>query len=93
MRGRLAWLAGGAGLAAAVLARRFRRQRSARVEHERAEELRHKLAESRTLLAERDEFEAAETPVDRAEAVDERRRRVHDAGRATADEMRDVGRE
>ena len=57
----------------------------------RAEELRRKLAESRPLVAEREEFEAAETPVDRAETapeVDERRRRVHDEGRRTAERMR-----
>jgi hypothetical protein len=57
----------------------------------RAEELRRKIAEARTIVEERDEFEAAETPVDRAEAapeVDERRRRVHEEGRRTAERMR-----
>jgi len=57
----------------------------------RAEELRRKLVESREIVAEREEFEAAETPVDRAETapeVDERRKRVHDAGRRTAERMR-----
>ena len=57
----------------------------------RAEELRRKLAESRTMVEEREEFEAAETPVDRAEPapeVDDRRRRVHDEGRRTAERMR-----
>ena len=57
----------------------------------RAEELRRKLAESRPLVQEREEFEAAETPVDRAETapeVDERRKRVHEAGRRTAERMR-----
>jgi hypothetical protein len=57
----------------------------------RADELRRKLAEARTIVEERDEFEAAETPVDRAEAapeVDERRRRVHEEGRRTAQRMR-----
>ena len=33
----------------------------------RADELRRKLAEARTIVEEREEFEAAETPVDRAE--------------------------
>jgi hypothetical protein len=57
----------------------------------RAEELRRKLAEARTMVEEREEFESAETPVDRAEPapeVDERRRRVHDEGRRTAERMR-----
>ena len=57
----------------------------------RAEELRRRLAEARTMVEEREEFEAAETPVDRAEPapeVDERRRRVHDEGRRAAERMR-----
>jgi hypothetical protein len=57
----------------------------------RAEELRRKLAESRTIVEEREEFEGAETPVDRAETapeVDERRSRVHEEGRRTAERMR-----
>jgi hypothetical protein len=57
----------------------------------RAEELRRRLAEARTMVEEREEFEAAETPVDRAEPapeVDERRRRVHEEGRETAERMR-----
>ena len=60
-------------------------------EDPRAEELRRRLAEARTIVEEREEFEAAETPVDRAEPapeVDERRRRVHDEGRRTAERMR-----
>jgi hypothetical protein len=57
----------------------------------RAEELRQKLAESRLLVEERDEFEGAETTVDRAEPVqdpDERRRRVHEEARAQVERMR-----
>ena len=57
----------------------------------RAEELRRRLDESRTLVEERDEFEAGEIPVDEAETtsgVDERRREVHEAGRGSIDEMR-----
>jgi hypothetical protein len=60
----------------------------------RAEELRRKLAESRSMVEEREEFEAAETPVDRAEPateVDERRRAVHEQARGTARKMRDIG--
>jgi hypothetical protein len=60
-------------------------------EDPRAEELRRRLVEARTMVEEREEFESAETPVDRAEPapeVDERRRRVHDEGRRTAERMR-----
>ena len=57
----------------------------------RAADLRRKLEESRGILAEREEFESAETPVDRAEAagvdVEARRRLVHERGREAVDEM------
>jgi hypothetical protein len=58
-----------------------------------AEELRDKLAEARAVVDEREEFEAAETPVDEAEDVlagdpGDRRRAVHDRGRHVAEEMR-----
>jgi hypothetical protein len=88
------------GLYRAVTSRR-RRPLSARVPgppgpDPRAEELRQRLAESRAIVEEREEFEAAETPVDRAEPateVDERRRRVHERGRSAAHKMRDIGAE
>jgi hypothetical protein len=57
----------------------------------RADELRRKLAESRTIVEEREEFESAETPIDRAEPapeVEERRKRVHEEGRRAAERMR-----
>jgi hypothetical protein len=60
-------------------------------EDPRAAELRRKLAESRTMVEEREEFESAETPVDRAEPapeVDARRKRVHEEGRRAAERMR-----
>jgi hypothetical protein len=60
-------------------------------EDPRADELRRKLAESRTMVEEREEFESAETPVDRAETapeVDERRKHVHEEGRRAAERMR-----
>ena len=96
--GRLPWIAAGLGLAAAL----FRRRRAAAPTappqptgegvDPRAEELRRRLAEARTVVEERDEFEAAEVSVDEAEPapanVDERRREVHDAARAAAEEMR-----
>jgi hypothetical protein len=60
----------------------------------RAQELRRKLAESRAMLEERDEFEAAETPVDQAEPLadpEARRRAVHESGRAAEERMRERG--
>jgi hypothetical protein len=58
----------------------------------RAEELRRKLAESRPIVEERDEFDAAELTVDLAEPAPEdpesRRRTVHDAARETVQQMR-----
>jgi hypothetical protein len=93
----LAWLAGALGLAGLLL---FRRRRSAAPprgaaapapDSDPAAELRRKLEESRALLEEREEFESAETTVDRALAageLDERRRRVHAEARAAVDEMR-----
>jgi hypothetical protein len=85
---RLGLVAGGL---AAVGAAAYGALRSRRgfAEPDPAEELRRKLDESRALVAEREEFEGAETPVDRAEAgVDERRRTVHEQARAAIDEMR-----
>jgi hypothetical protein len=62
----------------------------------RADDLRRKLAESRTIVEERDEFEGAELTVDRAEPAPEdpasRRRAVHEAGRETVERMRDQSR-
>jgi hypothetical protein len=62
----------------------------------RAEELRRKLAESRAIVTERDEFEAAETPVNDVQSLPvedpaERRRAVHEVARATAEQMRERG--
>jgi hypothetical protein len=60
----------------------------------RAEELRRKLQESRALEEERAAFEEGETTLDRAdpeEPPEERRRGVHERGRAAADEMRSSG--
>jgi hypothetical protein len=62
----------------------------------RAEELRRKLEESRSIVQEREEFEVGETPVDQAEPtpVDpaQRRRDVHEEARATVERMREAGR-
>jgi hypothetical protein len=80
----LAWLAGAVGLA--VLLRR-RRKPPAQPEFDPAGELRRKLDESRAVVDEREEFEAGETPIDQAESLEDRRRRVHDAGRAALEDM------
>ena len=55
-----------------------------------AEALRRRIAESRALVEERDEFEDGETPVDQADP-DVRRRAVHERGRDAVDRMRDPG--
>lgn len=100
MRRLLAWL--GAAFGGLALYRALARRRAAAVEVEeqreapaadvRAEELRRKLAESRALVDEREEFEQGETTVDHAdpEAVtpEERRRDVHERGREVAEKMR-----
>lgn len=91
VRKALAWLLGGFALLG-FLRRRRDPTVVAVVEDPRADELRRKLAESRSIVEERDEFEGAELTVDRAEPAPEdpesRRRAVHDSARATVDEMR-----
>jgi hypothetical protein len=91
MRRPVAWLLG-----AFALLGFLRRRRAEAVEDQdpRAEELRRKLAESRSIVEEREEFEEAETTVDQAEPAPEnpetRRRAVHESGRAAAERMRDA---
>jgi len=85
----LAWPFGGFALFGFL-----RRPRELRVAPDpRAEELRQRLAESRAIVEEREEFEAAELTVDLAEPAPEdpesRRRGVHEAGRATIEQMRE----
>jgi hypothetical protein len=94
MRSRLAWLLAGFGLAAAIAAR-LRTRPVPRVPVEpasdpRADDLRQRIAESRELVDEREEFEAAETPLDEADP-EARRRDVHQRGRAAVDRMRGDG--
>ena len=88
MKHPLAWLFGGFALFGFL---RRRREAPAGADP-RADELRRKLAESRSIVEERDEFEAAEVTVDRAEPApqdpESRRRAVHDAGRETLERMR-----
>ncbi len=89
---RLAFLTGGAAVGGAALWRMIRRHPAAAEPLDpRAEELRARLDESRAVVDDREEFEAAETTVDTVEAVpdpDARRRAVHAAGRSVVDRMR-----
>jgi MYXO-CTERM domain-containing protein len=88
MKHPLAWTVGGFALFGFL---RRRREAPSGLDP-RADELRRKLAESRSNGEERDDFEAAEVTVDLAEPAPEdpesRRRAVHDAGRATVERMR-----
>ena len=63
---------------------------SAREPH--VEALKSKLAESRVVAEDREEFEAAETPVDEVESIPpelgDRRASVHERGRELANQMR-----
>jgi hypothetical protein len=92
---RLAFLTGGAAFGLAALWRTVRRRSRGHAEpvaDPRAEDLRARLDESRAVVADREEFEGAETPVNEAEPVpadlDERRRAVHADGRSAVDRMR-----
>jgi hypothetical protein len=93
-----------AGVVGGALAGVFLRRRSTRSApgDARTEELRQKLAEAREGAADETDFEAAgmgaetivepETPAEEeAEDVDELRRRVHEQGRAAAEDMRRAG--
>jgi hypothetical protein len=78
------WITGAVAVAGGALYR-FLRRKSA---PDPALELRRKLDESRSVAGEREEFEEAEVPVDQAEpGVDERRREVHERGRAAVEDM------
>jgi hypothetical protein len=87
MKRRIALIAGGVAVAGSAVYRVVRGRRRAQ-SADPADELRRKLDESRAIVEEREEFESAETPVDRAEpGVDARRRDVHERGRAAIEEM------
>ena len=97
MRVRLGWVLGAGAVAAVALRALGRRKPRATATapagvpdaDPRAEELRRRLAESRAVVDEREAFEEGELPVDRADAaVDERRRSVHEHGRAAVEDMR-----
>ena len=88
MRARTAWLAGAAGAAIAVYRKLRPAPSSAPADDPRAEELRRKLEESRTVAEEQhEEVASPETPVDEAD-VESRRAAVHERARAATDEMR-----
>jgi hypothetical protein len=98
VRSRLAVLLGGAAVTAAAAYRALRPKRAPQAPAEpdsHADELRAKLEESRAVVAEREEFEAAEVPVDHSEevtpSVGDRRREVHERGRKVAEQMRRPG--
>jgi hypothetical protein len=85
-------------VAVAALWRVIRRRPPGWVEMEpvdpRADELRRRLEESRPVVEDREEFEAAETTVDKVEAAlpedpEARRRAVHAEGRSVVDRMKD----
>ncbi|SRR5712691_6999457 len=96
MRKGLAWLAGAVGVAGAAAYRALRRQGALAepVEDPRAAELRRKLDESRELVEEREEFEAAETTVDAAEPapaeVEDRRSTAPESAPRVAETTADV---
>ena len=81
-------------MVAGSVAYRFlvRRSPAPAVPEPHVEALKSKLAESRVVAEDREEFEGAETPVDRAESVPpelgDRRRSVHERGREVAEQMR-----
>jgi hypothetical protein len=90
MKRPVAWLLG----AFALFGFLRRRREAPAAPDPRADELRRKLAESRSIVEERDEFEGGETTVDQVEPAPEdpesRRRAVHESGRATVERMRDA---
>jgi hypothetical protein len=94
VKARTAWLAGAAG-AGMALYRKLRRAPAPVPEADpRAEELRRKLDESRTVVEEQHEQTASpETPIDEVSVpadeagVEDRRQAVHDRARAAAEEM------
>ena len=93
VQGRLALLLGGAVVAGSGAYRALVRRPPAPVVPEpHAEALKSKLAEARVVADDREEFEAAETPIDQAETVPpelgDRRASVHERGREVAEQMR-----
>jgi hypothetical protein len=93
VQGRLTLIVGGAVVAGTAVYRALVRRRPApAVPEPHVEALKTKLAESRVVAEDREEFESAETPIDQAETVPsevgDRRRSVHERGRQVAEDMR-----
>jgi hypothetical protein len=82
----LVGVAGAVGALALVRHLRRRAEAAPPAPPDPADTLRAKLEESRAVAADRDEFEAGETPVDQADP-DSRRRAVHEQARAQLDEL------
>jgi len=82
----LALFAGGLGVGALL-----RRRRRPALSPSPADDLRVKLAQSKTLSDEREQFEAGETPVDQVPDVDARRAVVHERARQAIDELGEPG--
>ena len=94
MRRSLAWLLGAVAVFEFLKRRKPQAQGSSDDDPDpRAEELRRKLAESRSIVEERDEFEAAEPTVDQTEHApddpERRRRDVHESAREITARMRE----
>jgi hypothetical protein len=88
VRNRAAWIAGALG-AAGVAYRALRRHPKPDADP-RADELRRKLDESKTLVDEREEFESGETTVDAVDpaTVEEKRAAAHERGQEAVNEMK-----
>ena len=94
MRRSLSWLLGGVAVFEFLKRRKSRTPDALDEEPDpRAEELRRKLAESRAIVEEREQFEAAEPTVDQTEHApddpERRRHDVHDTAREITARMRE----
>lgn len=95
MRRGLAWLGGALGLAAWLRLRRRSSGTFERRESDPADELRARLEQARSIVDDRDEFDAAQSqpaqrqPVDEVapRSVEERRRAIHDKAQQALGEM------
>jgi hypothetical protein len=90
VRNRAAWIAGALG-AAGVAYRALRRHPKPKPPADpRADELRRKLDESKTLVDEREQFESGETTVDAVDpaTVERKRTAAHERGQEAVREMK-----
>jgi hypothetical protein len=90
VRNRAAWIAGAVGAAGMAYRTLRRRSAEAPAPDPRADELRRKLDESKSVADERAEFESGERAVDQVEeaSLAEKRAAVHELGRTAARRMR-----